>query len=144
MKTTLRKALLLGALLLAAVSSPCFGLMEIDRVTVERAKEWKMEVRALPAGPDDVRVELEFPKEGEFKDLRRVNFRMTGDDGKMLADLTLKEEPGKDGRILVSFATNRANLAKIAFWVVVGDGGDLPGVAYEVLPKDFVDLAKLK
>lgn len=144
MKATLRKALLMGTLVLGVVSSPCFGLMEIDRVTVERAKEWKMEVRALPAGPDDVRIELEFPKEGEFKGFRWVDFRMTGDDGKMLANATLKEERGKDGRILVSFATNRANLAKIALWVVVGEGGDLAGVAYEVLPKDFVDLTKLK
>jgi len=145
MKTTIRKALLMAALVLGAASSPCFGLMSIHPVTAAEAKEWKMEVRALPAGPDDVRVELEFAAEGQFQGFRRVDFRMTGDDGKMLANLSLKEERTKDGRILVSFATNRANIARIALWVVTGAGGaSAEGGAYELQAKSFVDLSRLK
>ncbi|WP_035609824.1 hypothetical protein [Haloferula sp. BvORR071] len=143
MKTTLRKALLMTTLLLGAVSSPCFGLISIHEVTAEEAKEWKVEVRALPAGPEDVRVEIEFSSEGQFHDFRRVDFRMHGDDGKMLAVLQLKEERTKEGRVLVSFATSRENLGKIAVWVVSG-GGARVGGAYEIRPKDFVDLSKLK
>jgi hypothetical protein len=143
MKATLRKALVMAALLLGVASSPCFGLISIHQVTAEEAKEWKVEVRAIPAGPEDVRVEVEFASEGQFRDFRRVDFRMHGDDGKMLAVLELKEERTKDGRVLVSFATNRENLGKVAVWVVIG-GGARVGGAYEIRPKDFVDLAKLK
>jgi hypothetical protein len=143
MKTTLRKVLLMAALVLTAAISPCFGMISIRTVTVAEAKEWKVDVRALPAGPEDVRVELEFPADGQFKGFHRVDFRMTGDDGKMLAVLQLKEERTKDGRVLVSFATNRENLGKIAIWVVTG-GGARVGGAYEIQPKAFVDLTKLK
>ncbi|MEK7954147.1 hypothetical protein [Luteolibacter soli] len=143
MKTTLHKALLMAALALGLMNSPCFAMISIHEVTAEEAKEWKFEVRALPAGPEDVRVEFEFPAEGKFKDYRRVDFRMQEDDGKMLAVLELKEERTKDGRVLVSFATSRENLGKIALWVVIG-GGARVGGAYQIQPKSFVDLGKLK
>ena len=143
MKATFRKALLMAALVLGAASSPCLGMISIHEVSAAEAKEWKMEVRALPAGPEDVRVELEFSADGQFRDFWRVDFRMHGEDGKMLAVLQLKEERTKDGRVLVSFATSRENLGKIELWVVIG-GGARVGGAYQVKPKDFVDLAKLK
>jgi hypothetical protein len=143
MKATLRKTLLMAALVLGAASSPCFGLMSIHTVTVEEAKEWKIEVRAMPAGPEDVRVEVEFAAEGPFRGYHRVDFRMIGEDGKMLVVTSLKEERTKDGRVQVSFATNRENLGKIAIWVVIG-GGARAGGAYELQAKSFVDLSKLK
>jgi hypothetical protein len=143
MKATLRKAFVMAALVLSAVSSPCFGMISIHEVTAEEAKEWKVEVRALPAGPEDVRVELEFPDDGQFRDFRRVDFRMHGEDGKMQAVLELKEERTKEGRVLVSFATSRENLGKIELWVVIG-GGARVGGAYQIKPKDFVELGKVK
>jgi hypothetical protein len=143
MKTMLRKALLMAVLVVAAATPPCFGMISIHPVTAAEAKEWKIEVRALPAGPEDLRVEVEFPAEGQFSGFRRVDFRMTGNDGKMLAVLQLKEERTKDGRVQVSFATNRENLGKIAIWVVSG-GGARVGGAYAIQPKDFIDLTKLK
>lgn len=143
MKAAFHKVFLIVALALATAISPCLALMTVRSVTVAEAKEWKVEVRAMPAGQEDVRVEVEFPADGEFKGFRRVDFRMIGDDGKMIAVTSLKEEPGKDGRVQVSFATNRQNLGKIAIWVVTG-GGARVGGAFEIKPAAFVDLAKLK
>jgi hypothetical protein len=143
MKTPLRKTLLMAVIALGAATSPCSALISIHSVTAQEVKDWKIDVRALPAGPDDVRIEVEFAPESQFKDYRRVDFRMIGDDGKMLAVTSLKEERTKDGRVLVSFATNRENLGKIAIWVVTG-GGARVGGAYEIKPMSLVDLSKLK
>ncbi len=143
MKTAFHKGFLIAALALSGLSAPSFGLITIHPVTAQEVKDWKIEVRAMPAGPEDMRVEIEFPAEDQFKGFKRVDFRMHGDDGKMLAVLQLKEERGKDGRILVSFATSRQNLGKIAIWVVTGGGASVGG-AYEIKPAAFVDLAKLK
>src|SRR5215216_2136275 len=72
MKTAFGVAAL--AVLLVA-PGPCFALWSIAPVSKERAKEMGMEVRSERAGPNHVRVELEFKAEGLLKNYSRVDLR---------------------------------------------------------------------
>jgi hypothetical protein len=58
-----------------------FAMMEIEIVSVDRAKELGPEVRANAAGPDAVRVELEFEPKGALKDYNRVDLEIRGSSG---------------------------------------------------------------
>jgi hypothetical protein len=122
--------------LLLVVPSPCFALWEVETVSKERAKELRMDVRSKAAGPDHVRVELEFKAEGELKDFDRVDLRF-GERSKSLVTAPLREDRSKSGSVVVSFSADRAQLDKLALWVMVPfpTGGNV----YELRVKDFVD-----
>jgi hypothetical protein len=121
--------------LLVIIPGPCFALWEIANVSRERAKELGMEVRTNPAGPDDVRVELEFKAEGELKNFSRVDLRIS-EGGKSLVVAPLQEDRTKPGRVVVSFSAARTRLDTINLWVMVPF--PLGGTVYELRVKDFV------
>jgi hypothetical protein len=135
--------------LLVAASSRCLAVTSFEIVSKARAKELGMEIRSKPStGTNGVRVELEFNAEGEFKNFspdgsinpegaNYVELRMTeGENALVTAALRLNR--GSPGHLKVSFDADRAQMEKISLWVVVGSG-DLPGGAYELRMKDFVD-----
>ena len=93
-----------------------------------------------PAGPDDVRVELELPTKGDLKHFNRVELEMRSSGKLLLSSSLLPEQRSKPGQVLVVFTADRAQLDKINLLVVVGDFGD---VGYGLKVKDFVDLKKL-
>lgn len=129
-------------LLFVAVPSLCFAMMSIDLVSPKRAKQLGMEIRSNAAGPDAVRVELEFKPEGELKNYSRVDLEMH-QDGKLLMTSVLREDRTKPGRVVVSFAADRGNLDKITMRVVTQSAPrDMTG--YELRMKDFVDLKKIR
>jgi len=132
MKTAFNIAVL--AVLLVA-PSPCFGLWEIAPVSNELAKKMGMEVRSTAAGPNQVRVELEFKAEGPLKNFSRVDLRFGDGDNPPLT-APLQEGRSKPGRIVVSFNADRAQLDKINLWVMVRelDGG----TAYVLRVAEFV------
>jgi hypothetical protein len=136
MKTTLNIAVL-AALLVAP--SPCFALWEIAPVSRERAKELGMEVRSAAAGPNQVRVELEFKAEGLLKNFSRVDLRFSEGDNPPLT-APLQEDRSKPGRIVVSLNADRAHLDKINLWLFVPES--LGGTIYHLQVKDFVELKK--
>lgn len=77
------------------------------------------------AGPNQVRVELEFKTEGEFeefspkgkfKDRSGVELRI-GEGNNPLVTAPLREDRSKPGRVVVSFNADRAHLDKIDLWV---------------------------
>jgi hypothetical protein len=121
------------------IPTRCFALWEIAEVTKEEAKKMGLEVRWNPAGPDDVRVEMEFKVEGVLKDFDRVDLHL-GDGGKSLVTASLKEDRSKEGRAVVSFSADRAQLDKIRLSIMIPGGRG--GVIYEVRVKDFVELKK--
>ncbi len=115
----------------------CFALWLIAPVSTERAREMGMEVRSSAAGPNQVRVELEFKAEGRLKNFSRVELRFgEGDNPPLTAPL--QEDRSKPGRVVVSFNADRAHLDKINLWVMVrgSDGGTI----YHLRVKDFVGL----
>jgi len=139
MKHILRPLVLV--LLITAAPTLCFGMMGIEDVSQQRARELGMEIRANAAGPDAVRVELEFEPAGDLKSFVRVDLEMS-DGGKLLLSSSLLQESTKPGHVLVSFAADRANLDKLTLRVVTGSPMDLTG--HDLQVKDFVDLAKVR
>src|SRR5690348_15789803 len=100
MKTILNTVVV--AVILVVAPSPCFALWGIAPVSEDGAKELGMQVRSEPAGPNHVRVELEFKSEGKLKDFSRVDLRIgEGDNPPVTAPL--REDRSKPGRVVVSF-----------------------------------------
>ena len=137
--------------------SPCFALWGIVPVSKERAKETGIEVRSTAAGPNQVRVEMEFKTEGKFeefspegkfKDRSRVELRfdegdkptLFGEGDKPTLTAPLKEDRSKPGRIVVSFHADRAQLDKLNLWMMVAESDG--GTAYVLRVKDFVEPEK--
>ncbi len=147
MKTLFGIAVL--AVLLVA-PSPCFALWVTVHVSKERAKELGMEVRTTEAGPNQVRVELEFKTEGKlkdfspegkFRDYSGVELRIgEGKDPLVTAPLREDRSKPKPGRVVVSFTADRTQLDKLKLWVFVpeSDGGTI----YDLRVKDFVEPKK--
>jgi hypothetical protein len=137
-----------AAVFLVVAPSPCFALWGYASVSKERAKELGMEVRSVPAGPNQVRVELEFKTEGKFegfspagkfKDRSGVELRI-GEGKNPLVTAPLREDRSKPGRVVVSFTADRAELDKLSLrvWAPESDGGTI----YVLRVKDFVQLKK--
>jgi hypothetical protein len=126
---------------LALTSSRSFAMMDIEIISQGRAKELGLEVRANAAGPDAVRAELGF----ETKTLprySRVDLEVR-DGGKLLLSSTLREEPAEPGRVIVSFAADRARLGQFTLRVVTGVG-TRNMIGYDIPVKEFVDLDRLR
>jgi hypothetical protein len=126
----------------------CFALWGYAPVSKERAKELGMEVRSTAAGPDQVRVELEFKTEGKlkdfipggkFEDYSGVELRI-GEGKNPLVTAPLREDRSKPGRVVVRFTADHAQLEKLKLCVFVteSDGGTI----YVIRVKDFVELKK--
>jgi hypothetical protein len=133
----------------------CFALWEIVVVSNELAKKMGMQVRSEAAGPDQVRVELEFKTEGKFeefspegkfKDRSGVELRIGEGNNQRLFDsqalvtARLRENRSKPGRVAVSFTADRTQLDKINLWVMAPERDG--GTAYVLRVKDFVEPEK--
>jgi hypothetical protein len=140
------------AVMLLVSPSPCFALWVHRTVTKDGAKELGMEVRSEPAGPNQVRVELEFKTEGKFEKFSPegkfssycgVELRI-GEGEDPLVTAPLREDRSKPrqepGRVLFSFTADRAQLEKLRLRVFApeSDGGTI----YDLRVKDFVELKK--
>jgi len=132
---------LVAPVLALTIPTFCFALEEIEFVTKERAKELGLVIEWNAAGPDAVRVVLDFETKGELKNYTRVELSMHEGE-KLLMSSTLKEEDAKPGHVVVSFAADRKKLNQIELKVVVGQ---LDGRVGHIIPvKDFVDLEKAR
>jgi hypothetical protein len=137
MKTTFGISCL--AFLVLITSNRSFGMMSIESVSKARAKELGMEVRTLQAGPDTVRVELEFKTEGALKSFERVDLEIMA-DGKMVLSTALKEEKAAPGHVVVSLAAARTHLDGMTLRVVTGVPRDYTG--HDLRLRDFVESEK--
>lgn len=107
-----------------------------------------VEVRATPAGPDAVWLELEFKTEGKLQGYNpelssHVELEILDDAKSLLSYAALQEQHPAPGRVRVRFMVNRTYLDKLILTIVVGDGA-MAGGAYELHVKEFVDLAKIR
>jgi hypothetical protein len=139
MKHSMRIAAL--ALVLVISSPLCFGMMSIELVSPQRAKELGMVVKANAAGPDAVRISLEFPINGDLKSFSRVDLEIM-DGGKLQLSASLREEKTNEGHVIVSFAVARDQLDKLTLRVVTGVPRDMVG--HDLRLKELVDLKNLK
>ena len=83
-------------LLIAVAPNRCFGMMDIEEVTPQRAKELGLEIRTIAAGPDAVRVELEFEAKGDLKDFVRVDLQMTEGENCCCSRLCARKDQSRD------------------------------------------------
>ena len=127
--------------LLVVAPNRSFALESIEIVTQERVKALGLEI-STAAGPDVVRIELEFEIKGELKSYHRVALELHA-GGKLLATSTLKEEESKPGRVVVSFAADRAKLDQFSLKVVT-QSGLRERTGHVINVKDCVDLNKLR
>ncbi len=130
------------SVLLAVAPSLCFGMMDIADVSKARAEELGMEIRSRAAGPDAVRVELEFGLTGELKSFSRVDL-VFSEGGKILVTSMLREDRSKPGRVTVSFTGDRAHLGRLLLRVVTQPAARTM-IGYELRVKEFVELDKVR
>lgn len=128
------------AILFLALPDWCFALVKLENVTPDRAKALGLEVRSNAAGPDAVRVELEFEIKGDLQKFSRVDLIMEA-EGKLLLHSTLQLERSKPGHVVVGFAADRSHLDKLTLRVITGEG---LRVGHDLQVKEFVDLTKIK
>lgn len=133
--------LTLPVLLLLAIQSVSFALMSLDIVTVKRAEELGLQIRANAAGPDAVRIELEFPTNDKLKGFERVDLIV--EEGTLRLHSTLKDESSAPGTAQVGFAADRQNLKSLTLRVVCRHG-QRSLVGHDIKVKDFVDLNAIK
>ncbi len=140
----MRKLLSLSVLAFLTVfaSVRCFALMELENVSKERAKELGLEIRVKAAGPDVVRIELEFATKGELKGFSRVDLDIR-DGEKLLVSSSLQEERPGSGRVVVSFAADRAHLDRITLRIVTRSS-ERSMVGHDIRVKNFVELEKVR
>ena len=132
----MKSAFAIGILACCLGPSQCYALWEIAAVSQDEAQQMGMEVRGTKAGPDQVRVELEFVIEQELKDFSRVDLRITEGE-QSLVTAPLQEDRSQPGRVVVSFSADRSQLDKLRLWVMVPGG--LGGTVYELRVADFVE-----
>jgi hypothetical protein len=131
----------LALLLILAAAGRAHALMEIEDVDPKRAKELGIDVTPKAAGPEAVRIVLEFDIKGDLKDFHRVDLEMR-EGGKLLLAATLDREKSKPGHVMVSFTADRAKLDQITLRIVTGVPMSMVG--HDLRVKDFVDPAKLR
>jgi hypothetical protein len=137
---TLARVVVLSVLLVAAPSR-CLALISVEQVSVERARELGLEVRSRAAGPDAVRVELEFETRGELKRFAHVDLEIW-DGETFVMSATLRESRPSPGRVTVAFSVRRADLDKLTLRVLEGEPLNISG--HDLRLRDFVDLEKLR
>jgi hypothetical protein len=147
MKTILNIAVL--GILLAFGPKPCFAAWAIGgHLSKQQAKEMGMEIRSKTNGTNEVSVELEIKTEGELSSVgqvgSRVELKITKGE-RCLLSATLKEDRSQPGRVIVSFAADRAHLEMATLHVWVGGGvRGMGGARHELRVKDFVELGKVR
>jgi hypothetical protein len=142
MKTILNIPVL--AFLLVTAPSQCFALREIALLTREEAKGMGIEVRAKPAGPDAVWLELEFKPAGKLKQFSHVELKITEGEKSLVVSAGLRETRSSSGSVVVTFTASRAYLEKTTLSVVLRDPREAGDHTYELRMKDFVDLEKVR
>lgn len=130
------KATVPAVAVVLTLAGPCFALWSIATVTKERAKELGIVVRSQAAGPNAVRVEMDFAAEGELQGYSRVELRV-GEGDKPTVTAALREDRPKPGRCVVSFSADRAQLDRLTLRVMVPGGRG--GAIYEVRVRDFIE-----
>lgn len=140
-------SLFVWAVLLLAAPHRCLALRSLGILSPTEAKAMGVEVRATPAGPDAVWLELEFKIEGKLKEYNSergslVEMEIRDGEKSLLSYAALQEQHPAPGHVRVRFMVNRAYLDKLTVTIVVGQGA-MAGGAYELHLKEFVDLAKI-
>jgi hypothetical protein len=132
------------AFLLVTAPSPCLALREIAPLTQAEAKAMGIELRAKPAGPEAVRLELEFKPEGKLKGFTHVELSLSEGEKSVVVFAELRERRTSSGNVVVSLTVGRTYLEKASLSVVMRDPKEAGDHTFELRMKDFVNPAKVE
>lgn len=132
MKTLCIGVLVLGTVLLGP--SVGWALWGVTTLTKDSAKKLDVIVRCTDVGKDHVRVDVDIPLNGAFKDVSLLEFRYGHGDNPPLM-VPLREERTKD-RLAVHFTVVRKDSDQCSVRIMVREG--LGGMVYIVSLKDFI------
>lgn len=150
MKTLLRFALAFA--LLTAFSNSSYALIRVADLSADRARMMGIEVRSKASGPNHVRLEINFKREGALESFDpgrhgRVEMRLRDGDNSIsrgkrtliVAPLQIKQtEPG---RVRVTLTARRDQVSRMSVMIHVMQ--DLSMAAFNLELKEFVDLKKI-
>jgi hypothetical protein len=128
------------AFLFLTASTESYALIEIDRVSTERAKALGIDVRVKANGPKHVWVELEFKTEGELKDFSHVSMEITDGKEMLVGYAPMEAKETNSGTLVFRFIASRAYLDKITLRIVEVEGLPTNMVGHDLPLRDFVDL----
>ena len=134
--------MIIGIFLLAILSHPCFGEIDVGELSKDEAKELGIELRAKPGGPKHAWIELEFKLEGKLSKFQYVSLEIPDGDQLGLGWTPLKDKRTSSGSVIVRLMGSRKFLENVTLRIVHGDG-DFGGSGLDVRLKDFVDFEKL-
>ena len=126
------------------IAGPSFGMIDIGRLTKDRAKEkYGITMHARKNGDAGVKVWLEFKKEGWLEKFTYAELRMKDAQGKHLLSAQLQPNPvhhrqSKD-ITSVAFSADAEQLKQFSF-LVVCYGSNEGDVGYYLDVKDFLDM----
>jgi hypothetical protein len=132
---------LLTFLILFVAACNTYAMLSVGNVSVERAKELGIELRANAGGPKHAWIELEFKPEGALSKFQHVSLEIPDGDELGLGWTPLKDTRTGSGIVLVRVMGGRKFLEKVTLRIVCGEGrGDF---GMDLKLKDFVDFEKL-
>jgi hypothetical protein len=131
---------LAALVLLLVICNPSLGMISVENLTRDRAKELGIELKAKANGPREAWIELEFKPEGQLKEFQHVSLEIRDGDQFLLGWTPLEAKPTGTGSVVVRVMANRAFLGKVTLRIVTGATDD---VGRDLRIRDFVDLEKL-
>jgi hypothetical protein len=106
----------------------------------ERAKELGAAIRSAKAGPNEVRVWLEFVPKGELKSFTRVELEISVGERRVVSAPLLPSHPTPES-VAVNFLADPDYLPTSMLTIVVSDGVR-SRVGYRFKLKDFIEHEK--
>ena len=127
--------------LFVAACGPSSAMISVGNVSVDRAGELGIELRAKPGGPKHAWIELEFKPVGPLSKFRHVSLEIPDGDELGLGWTPLKDSRTSSGSVVVRVMGSRQFLKKVTLRIVCGELRSETGLDLRV--GDFVDLEKL-
>ena len=116
------------------------AMISVGNVSVDRAGELGIELRAKPGGPKHAWIELEFKPIGPLSKFQHVSLEIPDGDELGLGWTPLKDKRTSNGSVIVRVMGSRKFLENVTLRIVCGELTAESGLDVKI--KDFVDFDK--
>ena len=117
------------------------AMISVGNVSVDRAGELGIELRAKPGGPKHAWIELEFKPIGPLSKFQHVSLEIPDGDELGLGWTPLKDNRTSTGSVVVRVMGSRQFLQKVTLRIVCGELRSETGLDLKI--RDFVDFEEL-
>lgn len=125
-----------------ALAGECFAMRRVGVISQEEANESGIEIRATPAGPEAVWLELEFKPERKLADFSHVELEIREGGELAVAYAALEGKRSSSGSIVFRLMVSRRCIHKITLTLVTGP--PMNQIGNELRMKDLVKIEKLR